>query len=125
MKRIAVCTVIAILIIAGGIASVLYTSDFSGKMSENITRIENKFEEGDIHGAKQAMYRTEKQWDGFRRFHILISDDDHALEITMSLAKMQSLLEQGDDELLTECETAKQLIERYGYEQLPYIMNIL
>ncbi len=125
MKRIAVCAVIAILIIAGGIASVLYTSDFSGKMSENITRIENKFEEGDIHGAKQAMYSTEKQWDGFRRFHILISDDDHALEITMSLAKMQSLLEQEDDELLTECETAKQLIERYGYEQLPYIMNIL
>ena len=43
----------------------------------------------------------------------------------MTAKRIQSLLEKEDDEALVECEVMLELIEVYGREQMPGIMNIL
>lgn len=125
MKRIILCSVLAGIMIAGGIFSCFYVFSFSERMGENIENISRCFEAGESEAARQAFDTADREWKSFRRLHILIADDDHALEITMSMAKIDSLLQQEDEEVLTECESAKELIRVYGYEQLPYVMNIL
>ena len=125
MRRIVICSILALAILAAGIWGVIYTIRFSDKLLENVEEVAEAFEQGDIEAAKQAYSRARESWDGYRDFHILVFDQEHALEITMCIAKMESLLLQEDEELLTECATAAKLISVYRHEQLPCITNIL
>ena len=125
MRRIVICVILSLVILAGGIWGVIYTTGFSDKLLSDVEAVAMNFEQGDTQAAKQAFYRVRESWDGFRDFHVLVSDQEHALEITMCIARMESLLEQEDDELLTECAQAAKLIEVYRHEQLPNWTNIL
>ncbi|MCH5200949.1 MAG: DUF4363 family protein [Oscillospiraceae bacterium] len=125
MRRIVICIILALVILAGGICGVIYTTGFSDGLLTEVEAVAENFERGDIEAAKQAFSRVKTSWDGFRDFHILVSDQEHALEITMCITRMESLLEQEEDDLLTECATAAKLIEVFRHEQLPNITNIL
>ena len=125
MRRIVICSVLALVILAGGIWGVVYTTGFSDGLLTDVEAVAENFRQGDIEAAKQAYSRVQESWDGFRNFHVLVSDQEHALEITMCIARMESLLEQEEDDLLTECAEAAKLIEVFRYEQLPGITNIL
>lgn len=125
MRRIAICSVLALVILAAGIWGVLYTEAFSSRLLTHIEAVEENFEQGNIEAAKQAYSHVKESWDSFRNFHILVSDQEHALEITMCIARMESLLEQEEDDLLTECRTAAELITVYSREQIPNLTNIL
>ena len=125
MRRIVICSILSLAILAGGIWGVIYTTGFSDRLLADVEAVADSFQRGDTEAAKQAFSRVRTNWDSFRDFHILVSDQEHALEITMCIAKMESLLEQEDDELLTECATAVKLIEVYRHEQLPNVTNIL
>ena len=125
MRRIVICIILALVILAGGIWGVIYTTGLSDGLLADVEAVAENFEQGDIEAARQAFSRVKTSWDSFRDFHILVSDQEHALEITMCIAKMESLLEQEEDDLLTECATAAKLIEVFRHEQLPNITNIL
>lgn len=125
MRRIVICIVLSLTILGLGIWGVIYTTGFSDALLSDVGAVAENFEQGNIEAAKQAYSRVKKSWDGFSDFHVLVSDQGHALEITMCIARMDSLLEQEDDELLTECAQAAKLIEVYRHEQLPNITNIL
>ena len=125
MRRIVICIVLSLMILAAGIWGVIYTTGFSDRLLSDVEAVADNFEQGDTEAAKQAYSRVRTSWDGFRDFHLLVSDQEHALEITMCIARMGSLLEQEDGELLTECATAAKLIEVYRHEQLPSVTNIL
>lgn len=125
MRRIVICVILSLTILAGGIWGVIYTTGYSDGLLAEVEAVAENFRQGDIEAAKQACSRVKESWDGFRDFHVLISDQEHALEITMCIAKMETLLEQEEDDLLTECATAAKLIEVFRHEQLPSITNIL
>lgn len=125
MRRIAICIALALAILAGGIWGVIYTTRFSDRLLSDVEAVAVNFEQGDTEAAKQAYSRVKTGWDGFSDFHILVSDQEHALEITMCITRMGSLLEQEEDDLLAECATAAKLIEVFRHEQLPNITNIL
>ena len=125
MRRIVVCIILALVILAGGIWGVICTTGLSDGLLTDVEAVAENFRQGDIEAAKQACSRVRESWDGFRDFHILVSDQEHALEITMCIARMESLLEQEEDDLLTECAEAAKLIEVFRHEQLPSITNIL
>ena len=125
MRRIVICSILALAILAGGIWGVIYTTGFSDRLLSEVEAVADNFEQGNIEAAKQAFSRVKESWDGFRDFHMLVTDQEHALEITMCIARMESLLAQEEDDLLTECATAAELIEVYRQEQLPLLTNIL
>ena len=125
MRRIVICSILALAILAAGIWSVIYTARFSDRLLDNVERVAESFEQGDMEGAKQAYSDAREGWDSFRELHILVFDQEHALEITMCLARIGSMLEQEEDDLLTECAQAAKLIAVYRHEQLPCWTNIL
>ena len=125
MRRIVICSILSLAILAAGIWGVIYTTGFSDALLSDVEAVADNFQRGDTEAAKQALSRVRTSWDGFRDFHILVFDQEHALEITMCIAKMESLLEQEEDDLLAECATAAELIKVYRHEQLPKITNIL
>ena len=125
MRRIVICSILALAILAGGIWGVVYTTGFSDRLLSDVEAVADNFEQGNIEAARQAFYRVKENWDGFRNLHMLVTDQEHALEITMCIARMESLLAQEEDDLLTECATAAELIEVYRQEQIPNITNIL
>ena len=125
MRRIVICIILSLVILAGGIWGVIYTTGFSDGLLTELEAVTENFQQGDIEAAKQAYSRVRKSWDGFRNFHILVSDQEHALEITMCIARIGSMLEQEEDDLLTECAQAEKLIEVFRHEQLPSLTNIL
>ena len=125
MRRIVICTVLSLVILAGGVWGVIYTTGFSDSLLTVLETVTENFQQGDMEAAKQSLSHVKESWEGFRDFHILVSDQEHALEITMCIARMESLLEQEEDDLLTECAEAARLIEVFRHEQLPSLTNIL
>lgn len=125
MRRIVICIILSLVILAGGICGVIYSTGFSDSLLTELETVADNFQQGDMEAAKQALYRVRDSWESFRNFHILVYDQEHALEITMCIARMESLLEQEEDDLLTECAETVRLIEVFRHEQLPNLTNIL
>lgn len=125
MKRIVICVIIAAVIIAGGIAGLICTLKTGEYINENLRQVTECYERGDTEGAKEAAKRASESWQKFRRLHILITDNDHALEITMAAERIERLLEQGDDEVLIECGVMSRLISDYCREQEVRAGNVL
>lgn len=125
MKRIIVCIALTAAIFAGGTGCLFYTSSVSEKITENLTEVKRLYESGDAEGAAAAAERAGSDWRKFRELHVFSTDNDHILEITMSIARLENLIERESDELLTECSVAIELIEVYKSEIMPGIMNIL
>lgn len=125
MKRIVFCGIIALVIFAAGISALAYTSSVADNIIKGIEQVEWDYASGDIESAKKAAEKVSREWEDFRSVHFLTIDNDHALEITMTLKRICSLLEREDEEALTECEVMLGLIELYVGEQRPNILNIL
>ena len=125
MRRIVICSILSLVILAWGIFGVVYTTGVSDRLLRELGAVSENFEKRDFEAAKQALSRVQEGWDGFRNLHIFVSDQEHALEITMCIARMGSLLEQEEDDLLTECVQAAKLIEVFRREQIPGITNVL
>lgn len=125
MKRIIVCIALTAVIFAGGTVCLFYTSHISDRIAANLDEAERLFISGDTEGAAAAAARASSDWQKFRSIHILSVDNDHVLEITMSITRIESLMEREDEETVTECAVAKKLIETYRSESMPSIMNVL
>lgn len=125
MKRIIICCIIAALIFALGIFSLVYTSKVTEEIAQSVEQVREEFINNDAEAARAAAERAYEKWRGFRELHFLTVDNDHALEITMAAKRIQNFLDREDDEVLTECEVMIELIRVYGKEQVPNIMHIL
>lgn len=125
MKRIIVCVVLTAIIFLGGTWCLFYTANISGRIVADLEETSRLFLSGDSEGAAAAAARASSDWQKFKRLHVLSVDNDHILEITMSITRIESLLAREDEETVTECAVARELIETYRDKNMPNIMNIL
>lgn len=125
MKRIVICIVLSIIIFLGGIGSLYYTCRISDDILDSLEQAQRMYSEGNSEGTAQAVSQVRKSWNKFRDIHIFTVDNGHALEITMSMAKIESLLERDDEEIITECRVMGELVEVYRNEMMPSIMNVM
>lgn len=125
MKRIIVCVILTVIIFLGGTGCLIYTANISDKIAADLDEVSRLFLSGDSEGASAAAARASDDWQKYKRLHILSVDNDHILEITMSITRIESLLEREDEETVTECAVAIELIESYRNNNMPSIMNIL
>ncbi len=125
MKRIIVCIALTVIIFAGGTAGLFYSCGVSDRIAANLDEVNRLYLSGDSEGAAAAAARVSDDWTKFKSLNILSVDKDHILEISMSITRIESLLERNDEEALTECAVAKELIEGYRNKNVPSILNIL
>lgn len=108
-----------------GVGSYIYIEKTSENVVSTLYDTENCFSSGNLEGARLAAKEADNSWHNFISKHIFITDKEHLLEITSILTKIQALAKAEDEELLTECDVARRLIELYRDKQTPDILNIL
>lgn len=102
----------------------LYTSRVGDEIAESVREVKESFLAGDIEAARAAAEKASERWRKFRDFHILIADNGHALEITMSAERIERLLEAEDEEVTVECGVMEELITSYCREQEISLGNV-
>lgn len=124
MKRIVICALIMLALVAVGIVSLFYTESVVDEAARNVDEISASFEDGDFERARKLTRTLSEEWENYYQEHIFMVDKDHAMEITMAIGRIYSMSEQEDDDLPTECGAAAELIRLYGRKHNITLENI-
>ncbi len=125
MKRIVLSSVILAVMFVGCFYSVKVTCDFTDMLINQIHEIEENYEKGNNERAESGAEKLKEEWEKFVDRSILINDLGHAVEITSSIAEIQSFAEDKDDEIYASCDRAKAQIDMFRDMQVPSIWKIL
>lgn len=124
MKRIVICSILAAVIFLSGILGLIYTVSVCDNILEDLGQVRESMEAGDSEKALTAANEAAESWQSFRKVHIFITDNGHALEIAMTARRIEELLMQEDDEAIVECGVMEELIRCYCDEQKINLENI-
>ena len=94
-------------------------------MSKQVNIVEQAFSEGDTQRCISAARELSRIWDDMMHYSILINDPGHAVEITSSIAEIQSFAEDENDEIYASCDRAQAQIEMFRSMQLPTFWKII
>lgn len=122
MKRIGASAALLFLLAVFGLWSFFRTEHTIETALETLDKAQTAAERGEDERVKSLCGELEEQWSDFRRLPILLTDSEHALEITMSVSRIKGAQ---DEELKSELFVLRGLLEAYLYEQTPTILNIL
>ncbi len=125
MKRIVLSSVILAVMFVGCFYSVKVTCDFTDELINQIHEIEDNYEKGNNERAESGAEKLKEEWEKFVDRSILINDLGHAVEITSSIAEIQSFAEDKDDEIYASCDRAKAQIDMFRDMQVPSVWKIL
>lgn len=125
MKRIAISIVILSLIAGMCGWSVFAVKCKMSSLEDKIEEVEEAFEKGDSEKCVKAAEELEEEWKEFMESAVLINDLGHALDITSSIAEINSFAQAENEELYAACDRAEVQIEIFENLQIPTIWKIL
>lgn len=125
MGRIIVSIVILTLMTGMCGWSVVAVRQKMSSLGTKIEEVEKSFEDGDLEKCVKAARELEEEWKRFMAHAVLINDLGHALDITTSIAEINSFAQLGNEELYAACDRAEVQIEIFEDMQLPTIWKIL
>ena len=125
MNRLGVSIGILSVMAAGCAASVIATDHITDIMSEKVNTVESAFVRGDKEACVAAAEELSAIWDDMMRYSILINDLGHAVEITSSIAEIQSFAEDQNEELYASCDRAQAQIDIFREMQQPTFWKII
>ena len=125
MNRLGVSIMILSVMTVGCGASVIATNHLTGRMSEKVELVEQAFVLGDTERCTAEAEELSAIWDSMMYYSILINDLGHAVEITSSIAEIQSFAESGNDELYAACDRVQAQINMFREMQQPTFWKIL
>lgn len=125
MGRIITSIIILAVMSAGCFISVVVMNNFTDKMSQTVSRVEEYFVDGDSGECVAAAEELKDMWYGFMEFSILINDLGHAVEITSSVAEIESFARESNEELYAACDRAQAQIKMLRDAQNPTFWKIL
>ncbi len=124
MKRVWICLVLAVIIIIVAIGSYYYTCVITENMERHIDELTLSFNNGNYERTRLISEKLSKEWEGYCINHIFVTNKDHAIEITLSVTKIEALAKLENEDILTESSAAKELISLYRESQALSPMNI-
>lgn len=125
MNRLAVSISILSVMAAGCTASVIATDHISNKMSDMVDIVEQAFTDGDKEQCVAAAKELSDLWNNMMHYSILVNDLGHAVEITSSIAEIESFAEDQNEEIYASCDRAQAQIEMFKEIQQPTLWKIL
>ena len=125
MRRIVISAVILAVMFFGCFYSVGVVCSFTDGLIDQIHEIENNFEKNDLEAAVNGAKKLNEEWQKFVDFSLLINDLGHAIEITSSIAEIQSFAEDANDEIYASCDRAEAQIDMFRDMQMPTLWKIL
>ena len=125
MNRLAVSISILSVMAVGCTISVIATDYISDKMSDTVDKVEQAFQDGNKEKCIKAADELSDLWDDMMHYSILINDLGHAVEITSSIAEIESFAEEQNEELYASCDRAQAQIQMFKEMQMPTLWKIL
>ena len=125
MNRLGVSIGILSVMAAGCTASVLATIHITARMSEQVDIVEQAFTAGESELCVTAAKELSHIWDDMMHYSILINDLGHAVEITSSIAEIQSFAEDNNEEIYASCDRAQAQIEMFRDMHIPTFWKII
>ena len=125
MKRIIICAFIAILLIILGIAIYICTDNALSDTEQAVNDISLSFEEGASDKVKSLSRRLSEDWRQTYGNYLFIIDKNYIVEITLAISRIEALAQDGDKEILTECETVNGLLELCREKENIELRNII
>lgn len=125
MNRLITSIVILAVMAAGCAASVITIDDLTLKMSDTVSKAENAFAEGKSEECVAAAAELQELWDDFTKYCVLVNDLGHAVEITSSIAEINSFAQDDNDELYAACDRAQAQIKLLRDIQQPTFWKIM
>lgn len=125
MNRLGVSIGILSVMAAGCAVSVFATNHITDRMSQKVELVERAFVQGDKESCVAAAKELSSIWGDMVRYSILINDLGHAVEITSSIAEIQSFAEDQNEELYAACDRAQAQIDMFREMQQPTFWKII
>ena len=125
MGRIIISIVILSVMAIGCFVSVGYMDSFTDRMSQAVSQVEEYFENGDSGECVAAAEELKEMWYGFMELSILVNDLGHAVEITSSVAEIESFARDNNNEIYAACDRAQAQIKMLKDAQNPTFWKIL
>lgn len=125
MNRLAVSISILSVMAVGCGASVFATDRLTAEMSKQIDAVEYAYKSNDKSTCVYAAEKLDDLWDSVMKYGILVPDLGHAVEITSSIAEINSFAQEMNEELYASCDRAQAQIEIFRDMQIPTLWKIL
>ena len=109
---------ICIGLIAALVTLAVFGTAYVGNVTEEVAALLDGIAEGTADPVSAAE-EAQSIWNSFYERNFLITDKEHAMEITVSLARISALAEENDDDLTVECITTKKLLLFFRDKQIP------
>lgn len=125
MNRIIVSIVILAVMAVGCFFAVGAVNSFTDKMTDAVSRVEESFESGDSKECVAAANELQELWYSFMKYCVLVNDLGHAVEITSSVAEINSFARDNNNEIYAACDRAQAQIKLFRDAQTPTFWKIL
>lgn len=125
MSRLTISIILLIVMSAGCFLSVWAVNSEAEKLTGLVRQTEQAFIDGSDEDCVKYAAELAEEWAKFVNRSILINDLGHALEITSSIAEINSFAQDGNDELFAACDRAEAQVEMFRSMQSPTFWKIL
>lgn len=125
MGRLIISICLLAVMSAGCFWSVFEVNRRTDELSDMVSQTEQAFVDGNKEKCISAAEKLRKQWDRFVEVGILVNDLGHAVEITSSIAEINSFAQEQNEELYAACDRAQAQIKLFKDMQTPTIWKIL
>ena len=125
MGRLIISICLLAVMSAGCFWSVFEVNRRTDELSDMVSQTEQAFVDGNKEKCISAAEKLRKQWDRFVEIGILVNDLGHAVEITSSIAEINSFAQEQNEELYAACDRAQAQIKLFKDMQTPTIWKIL
>lgn len=125
MGRLIISICLLAVMSAGCFWSVFEVNRRTDELSDMVSQTEQAFVDGNKEKCISAAEKLRKQWDRFVDVGILVNDLGHAVEITSSIAEINSFAQEQNEELYAACDRAQAQIKLFKDMQTPTIWKIL
>ena len=125
MNRLAVSISILAFMSVGCTVSVVAADSTASRMSQLVEQTEKAYTDGDKDACVSAARQLSDTWSSVLKYNILINDLGHALEITSSIAEIESFAQEQNEELYAACDRAQAQIKLFRDMQIPTFWKII
>lgn len=125
MKRVILCLALTVAVFSMAVWSYLSICGISDEIIPDISSVSSYAQSNNYSASLIFAEKANARWKEFLSGHIFVTDKEHIMEITTALTRIESLARQENEEVVTECDVVKRLIEVYLEKQEPDILNIL
>jgi hypothetical protein len=125
MKRVILCIILFLALCAIAAGSYFYIVGTTTRLLNQVELVSQSFSKGDFAKAHEVAEEADRLWTDFRKRRYLIIDRDNVAEITATVARIRSLTERENEEVVTECYVAVALIKKYIDKQKVNFYNVM